>query len=156
MPTTKRLRLSIDFTVEIAETPPLLPDGIVEPPDPEYDARQARLLDVVKGNQEVLMQWMKLLVCNQMIRHSSRYWSDKLTGGDIADYVTLAPALAALPEEDQEYFRDMQGIDLFYESSDMFQASFVVTEESPVIEEQLDRTVFRSGYGKIPTHEEFA
>ena len=53
MSTTKRLRVLIDFSIEIADTPPPLAPGSIEPPDPEYDGRQARLLEAVKTQKRM-------------------------------------------------------------------------------------------------------
>lgn len=128
MPITKRLRLSIDFIVEIAGEPPLLPDGVVEPPDEEYDGRQARLLEAVKGNQEVLQNWLKSLVMTKMQAYKYKW-------DEFDEEAIIAPAIASLSEEDRDYFDDMKEIGMFYEASDMFQASFIVTEEPPVISE---------------------
>src|SRR5579859_3853768 len=60
----KHLRLSIDFHITIAGTPPD-DDGLNEP-DPVYHARQARLLAAVKSNLAVLKQWIDDLIVSQM------------------------------------------------------------------------------------------
>src|SRR5579872_1792898 len=103
---TKHLRLSIDFHVTIADTPPLLPPGTVEPLDTEYDGRQARLLEAVKNHPSVLTRWMHDLIANEMYIHASHYWQDAIMGGEIAFQDILAPALAMLSEEDQEFFQE--------------------------------------------------
>ncbi len=54
---TKHLRLSIDFHITIADMPP--EDDGLNPPDPVYHARQARLLAAVKNNPQVLTRWMR-------------------------------------------------------------------------------------------------
>lgn len=91
MPTTKCLRLSIDFRIEIADTPPLLPDGTIEPPDPEYDGRQARLLEAVKSNPEVLMQWMKQIIADNLEVKHAGYWENALTGHEDIEQAEIVP-----------------------------------------------------------------
>lgn len=135
MPTTKRLRLSIDFTVEIADEPPLLPDGIVEPPDPEYDGRQARLLEAMKSNPDALRNWLKWMVATEMTKHSSFAWDSLIMGAEANEQMVIDQVIASLSDEDQSYFEDMKRMDLVYESSDMFRASFTVAEAQPLIEE---------------------
>lgn len=157
MPIKKRLRISIDFTVEIADTPPLLPEGTIEPPDPEYDGRQARLLEAVKSNPEMLMRWMKQLIADNLEVKHAGYWENALTGHeDIEQAEIVLPAIRTLDEHDQAYFSEMKEMGLGYESMDMFRESFAVMEELPVIEEERHRTVFRAGSGKIPAYEEFS
>jgi hypothetical protein len=132
---TKCLRLSIDFHTTIAETPPLLPPGTVDPPDPEYDGRQARLLAAVKNNPHVLTHWLHQLITNEMFVHSSHYWEDMIMGGEIAFQNILAPAIATLSEEDQEFFHEGIRFDLFEKFIAMFQQSFNVQEDPPVMVE---------------------
>ena len=132
---TKRLRLSIDFHIIIADTPPLLPPGTVEPPDPEYDGRQARLLEAVRNNPQVLTRWMHDLIAQEMFIHASHYWQDMIMGGEIAFQDILAPAVATFSEEDQEFFNEEIRFGLFGEFIDMFQKSFTVKEDPPVVVE---------------------
>ncbi len=133
---TKHVRLSIDFHITIAGTPPD-DDGLNEP-DPVYHARQARVLAAVKSNPAVLKQWMYDLIVSQMQQKGWVYW-DTLTGGDIAFQDMLAPALAALSEDDQAFFAwyDQAG-SYFEDGIDLFQASFTIREEPAVITEQGD------------------
>ena len=130
---TRHLRISIDFHITIAGVPPD-DDGMNEP-DPVYHARQARLLAAVKSNPAVLKQWMYSLIVSQMNQKGWSYW-DVLTGGEIAYQDTLVPSLAALSEDDQEYFSEMAKRVYFEDMIDLFSASFTVTEDSPVIREQ--------------------
>jgi len=132
---TKHLRLSIDFHITVAGEPPD-DDGMNEP-DPVYHVRQARLLAAVKSNPAVLEQWMDDLIVGQMHQKGWSYW-DTLTGGDIAFQDTLAPALAALSEEDQAYFADVATGDSFDDMIDLFSASFTITGNAPVIIDQGD------------------
>lgn len=132
---TKHLRFSIDFHITVAGTPPD-DDGMNEP-DPVYHARQARLLAAVKSNQAVLKQWMGDLIVGRMHQKGWSYW-DMLTGGEVAFQDMLAPALAALSEEDQAYFADVATSDSFDDLIDLFSASFTITEDAPVISEQGD------------------
>jgi hypothetical protein len=127
---TEHLRLMIDFHITIAGTPPD-DDGLNEP-DPTYHARQARLLEAVKGNPAVLKQWLYRLVADQMRFKDGADW-DVLTGGDPTLQDIFAPALATLPEDDQEYFADMEEHLYFDEMTDLFQASFTITEDAPTI-----------------------
>lgn len=130
---TKHVQLSISFHITIAGTPPD-DDGMNEP-DPIYHARQARLLTAVKNNPAVLKRWVYDLVANQMQQKGWSYWEDTLVGGDIAFQDMLAPALAALPEDDQEYFSLVPKDVYFDDMIDLFSASFSVTEDAPVLQE---------------------
>ena len=132
---TKHLRLSIDFHITVADTPPRLPPGTIDPPDPEYDGRQARLLAAVRNNPQVLTPWLYNLIASEMFVHASHYWQDMIMGGEIAFQNILAPAVATLAEEDQEFFNEGIRFDLFEEFIDMFQKSFTVKEDPPVIVE---------------------
>lgn len=134
---TKHLRLCIDFHITVAGKPPD-DDGLNEP-DPVYHARQARLLATVKSDPAVLKQWMYRLIVDQMQQKGWSYW-DQLTGGDIALQVILAPALAALSEEDQAYFAEVAKGDYFDDMIDLFSASFTITEDAPAISDQGDET----------------
>jgi hypothetical protein len=136
MPITKRLRILIDFSIEIVDKPPLLPEGTIEPPDPEYDGRQARLLDVVKTHPEFLTAWLQELVAGEMYREVGTYWYDALLGGEQAYRDILAPAIAMLSEEDQEFFNEADQEGFFEECIAMFMQSFVVKKEPPVLVEQ--------------------
>jgi hypothetical protein len=136
MATTKRLRILIDFSIEIADTPPPLPPGTIEPPDPEYDDRQARLLEAVKNHPEFLTAWLQDLVAGEMYREVGTYWYDALLGGEQAYRDILAPAIATLSEEDLEFFNEADQEGFFEECIDMFRQSFVVKKEPPVIVEQ--------------------
>jgi len=129
---TKHLRLSIDFHITIAGTPPD-DDGLNEP-DPLYHARQARLLTNVKSNPAVLKQWMYDLIVSQVHQKGWLHWSI-LTGSEVALQDTLAPALAALSEDDQAYFAEGATGGYFDDMIDLFLASFTITEDPPVIRE---------------------
>jgi len=133
----QHLRLSIDFYITIAGTPPD-DDGMNEP-DPVYHARQARLLAAVKSNRAVLKQWMDRLIVDQMHQKGWAYW-DRLTGGEVAFQDMLAPALAALSEDDQAYFAEIATGESFEDMIDLFSASFTITEDPPVISDQKDET----------------
>ena|SRR5258708_5157673 len=139
MSTTKHLRLSIDFTIEIADTPPLLPSGVIDPPDPEYDERQARLLEAVKNHAEVLTRWMYDQVASKMYGHTGTYWYDAIMGKEVPFQDILAPAIATLPEEDQAFFNEVIQLEVFEACIDMFMQSFTVTEGPPVISEQCEK-----------------
>ena len=130
---TEHIRLSIDFHITIAGTPPD-DDGLNEP-DPVYHARQTRLLAAVKSNRAVLNQWMASLIVSQMYQKSWAYW-DRLTGGDIAFEDMLAPALAALSQDDQASFAERASGEYFEDLIDLFSASFTITEDAPVMTEQ--------------------
>jgi hypothetical protein len=132
---TKQLRLSIDFRITVAGTPPDN-DGLNET-DPVYHARQARLLAAVKNNPAVLKQWMYRLIVDEMQQKGWSYW-DQLTGGGMALQVILAPALAALSAEDQAYFADVAKGDYFDDMIELFSASFTITEDALVISDQGD------------------
>jgi hypothetical protein len=131
----QHLRLSIDFHITIAGTPPD-DDGLNEP-DPIYHARQARLLAAVRNDPVALKQWMSKLIVNQMHQKGWAYW-DRLTDGEVAFQDMLAPALAALSEDDQAYFAEVATGESFEDVIDLFSASFTVTEDPPVIREQED------------------
>lgn len=137
MPKTKRLRLMIDFEIEIADQPPLLPPGTVEPPDPEYDERQTRLLKAVKSQPQVLTRWLQQCVIHQMNSHGWQDWDMLIAGGEIAYETILSPAIKTLSEEDQKFFNTGATFKLFEDYVDMFVQSFVVKESSPTIVEQL-------------------
>ena len=129
---TQHVRLSIDFHITIAGTPPD-DDGLNEP-DPTYHARQARLLAAVKNNRAVLKQWMSRLIVGQMHQKGWAYW-DRLTGGEVAFQDMFAPALAALPEDDRAYFAEVATGESFEDLIDLFSASFTITEDAPMITE---------------------
>jgi hypothetical protein len=133
----QHLQLSIDFYITIAGTPPD-DDGMNEP-DPVYHARQARLLAAVRSNRAVLKQWMYRLIVDQMHQKDRAYW-DRLTGGEVAFQDMLAPALAALSEDDQAYFAEVATGEYFEDMIDLFSASFTVTEDPPMINDQKDET----------------
>lgn len=134
---TKHLRLSIDFHITIAGTPPD-DDGLNEP-DTLYHARQERLLTAAKGNSAVLERWIKSLIVNQMQQKACSDW-DTLIGGEVAFQDLLAPALATLPKDDQEYFAFIPEGMYFDDLINLFSASFTITEDAPVIREQGDET----------------
>ena len=133
---TQHLRLSIDFHITIAGTPPE-EDGL-NPPDPVYHARQARLLAAVKNHPQVLTRWMHELIVGQMDAHGWYDWDTMLMGGDIAFKDLLAPAIATLTEDDQVFFAQGNQAGYFEDYIDLFQASFTVKEELAVIREQGD------------------
>lgn len=130
---TKHLRLSIDFHITIADTPP--EDDGLNPPDPVYHARQARLLAAVKNNPQVLTRWMHDMIVGQMHSHGWYYWDNMLIGGEIPFKDILAPAIATLTEDDQEFFAQGDQAGYFEDFIDLFQASFTVKEDAPVIVE---------------------
>lgn len=132
---TEHIRLSIDFHITIAGTPPD-DDGMNEP-DPVYHARQARLLAAVKRNRAVLKQWLNGLIVSQMHQKGWAYW-DRLTGGEVAFQEMFAPALEILPEDDQAYFAEVETGEYFEDMIDLFSASFTVTEDPPMITESGD------------------
>lgn len=134
---TKHLRLSIDFHITVAGTPPD-DDGLNEP-DPVYHARQARLLAAVKNDPAVLKQWMYRLIVDQMQQKGWSYW-DQLTEDDMTLQVILAPASAALSAEDQAYFAEVARGEYFDDMIDLFSASFTITEDALVISDQGDET----------------
>jgi hypothetical protein len=70
-----------------------------------------------------------------MFVHSSHYWEDMIMGCEIAFQNILAPAIATLSEEDQEFFHEGIRFDLFEEFIAMFQKSFTVQEDPPVMVE---------------------
>jgi len=78
------------------------------------------------------------LIASQMYIHPSHYWYDMITGGEIAFQDILSSVLATLSEEDQEFFNDGIQFGFFEDSIDMFQQSFTVKEDPPVIREQRD------------------
>lgn len=131
MAITKRLRLFIDFEIEIADKPPLLPPGTIEPPDPEYDARQARLLEAVKNNPAMLTRWLQELVAGEMYGQVGTYWYDALLGGEEAYENLLAPTIATMSAEDQAFFRDTAQAGYFEEDIKMFRQSFSVKTSPP-------------------------
>jgi hypothetical protein len=141
MTTTRRLRLTIDFEIEIADKPSPFPPGTFDPPDPEEDERQARLLEAVISNPEVLSNWLLSLVAYKMMDHRRWDWDDLLMGselvnGEIDWDKTLAPALQSLSQEDQEYFRECLQLSPSYGLSDLiepFVESFVVREMPPEV-----------------------
>ncbi len=132
---TKHLRLSIDFHITVVGTPPD-DDGLNELL-PIYHARQARLLAAVKSNPAVLKHWMHDLIVGQMHQKGWSSW-DMLTGGEVAFQDMLAPALAALSEEDQAYFAEVVKDGSFDDMIDLFSASFSITEDAPVITDKGD------------------
>lgn len=93
MSITKHLRLSIDFTITIADTPPLLPEGSIEPPDPDYDTRQARLLEAIKNNHEMLALYMRDLVAQELDGTFFGYWEEALMGGEKSYLEMIGPVL---------------------------------------------------------------
>ncbi len=110
-------------------------DGL-NPPDPVYHARQARLLAAVKNNPKVLTRWMHDLIVSQMHSHGWYDWDNMLMGGDVSFKDILAPVIATLTEDDQEFFAEGEQVGSFEDFIDLFQASFTVTEEPAVISEQ--------------------
>jgi hypothetical protein len=132
---TQHLRLSIDFHITIADTPPE-EDGL-NPPDPVHHARQARLLAAVKNHPQVLTRWMHELIVGHMDTHGWYDWDNMLMGGDIAFKDLLAPAIATLTEDDQAFFAEYDQAGSYFEDSiNLFQASFTIKEEPAVIREQ--------------------
>lgn len=130
---TKHLHLCIDFHITIADMPP--EDDGLNPPDPVYHARQARLLAAVKDHPHVLTRWMHDLIVGQMHSHGWHDWDNILMGGEIPFKDILAPTIATLTEDDQEFFAQSNQAGYFEDSIDLFQASFTVMEDAPVIVE---------------------
>ncbi len=125
------------FPVLYSYIPPLLPEGTIEPPDPDYDGRQARLLAAVKERPDVLRRWIANLVAYQMLAHFDYEWIERILGSpepELRDL--LGPALGALPQDDQALFREYDEAGYLYEAIDMFRDSFTVTE-SPVRVEMI-------------------
>lgn len=141
---TRHLRLSIDFHITIADAPPLLPEGTLEPPDVEYDGRQARLLEAVKNQPDVLRRWMLDLIVHEMDGRTWGYWENILMGGEAALEEMLAPALATLSPDDQEYFAECVQLGVIEECTDMFRQSFTITGDHPVVEEMNGVRVTRT------------
>jgi hypothetical protein len=132
---TQHLRLSIDFHITIAGTPPE-EDGL-NPPDPVYHARQARLLAAVKNHPLVLTRWMHELIVSQIHSHGWYDWDNMLMEGEITFKDILAPAIATLAEDDQAFFAEYDQAGSYFEDGiDLFQASFTIKEEPAVIREQ--------------------
>ncbi len=129
---TEHFRLSIDFHITVAGTPPN-DDGMNEP-DPDYHARQDRLLAAVKSNPAVLKNWIHSLIVGQMSQHTWYEW-DKLVCGEATLQAILAPALATLPEDDQAYFAEVAEVEYFDDKIDLFSASFTIQEDQPIIRE---------------------
>src|SRR5215469_1282655 len=130
---TKHMRLSIDFHIRIADTPP--EDDGLNPPDPVYHARQARLLAAIKEDPQVLTSWMHALIVSQMHLHDWYDWDTMLMGDEISFKDLLAPAIATLTEDDQVFFAQDGQAGYFEDSIDLFLASFTVVEDAPVIVE---------------------
>jgi hypothetical protein len=82
-----------------------------------------------------MWEWKHSLIVSQMHQKGWSYW-DMLTGGEVALQDMLAPALAALAEDDQAYFADTATSATFEDLIDLFSASFTITEDVPVIREQ--------------------
>lgn len=132
--TTKRLCLSIDFSIMMADTPPETDE--LNPFDPVYHARQVRLLEAVRSHPQVLLRWMHSLIVGEMHAHGWSDWDDMLLGGEIGFQDILAPVLEILSEEDQEFFGQKMPHVYFEDLIDLFLASFTVKEEPAVIVEQ--------------------
>ncbi len=128
---TKHLRLSIDFHITIAGTPPD-DDGLNEL-DPVYHARQARLLAAVKNHPQVLTRWMHEMIVGQMHSHGWYDWDTMLMGGEMAFGDLLAPAIATLSEDDQAFFAKYDQAGYFEDGINLFQASFTIEEEPTVV-----------------------
>lgn len=111
----------------------MLPEGTISPPDPEYDGRQARLLEAVKSNPDVLKRWILEEIALQIEAHSVYELADMITGGEVALQDILAPALETLSAEDREYFDEVARLEVFEECIDMFMQSFTVKEDAPVV-----------------------
>lgn len=77
------------------------------------------------------------LIVSQMYQKGSSYWTI-ITGGEAALKDMLAPALAALSEDDQAYFAEVAKGNYFDDMIDLFLASFTIIEDVPVIREQGD------------------
>jgi hypothetical protein len=82
---------------------------------------------------------MDRLIVDQMHQKSWASW-DRLTDGEVAFQDMLAPALAALSEDDQAYFAEVATGESFEDMIDLFSASFTITEDPPVISDQKDET----------------
>jgi hypothetical protein len=132
----KHLRLSIGFRITIADMSPK--DDGLNPPDPLYHARQARLLAAVKNHPQVLTRWMHDLIVGEMHMHGLYDWDTMLMGGEIPFKDLLAPAIAALTEDDQAFFAQGDQAGYFEGYIDLFRASFTLKEELAVIREHGD------------------
>lgn len=144
MTTMKRLRLTIDFEIEIADKPSPFPPGTFDPPDPQEDERQVRLLEAVMSNSDVLSNWLLSLVTYKMMDHDCWDWDGLLMGselvhGEIDWDRTLAPALQTLSKEDLEFFQECLQLNPHTDLGDLigpFIESFVVREMPPEVVEQ--------------------
>ena len=126
----KHLRLTVDFHITIAGTPPN--DNGMNHPDPVYHARQARLLEAVKNTPEALDNWLRSLIGREL---QLRNWVD-VDGGDTPYEELLAPALEKLPEEDWAYFNAMQEAGMYWSDLvDLFYESFAITGDTAVLSE---------------------
>jgi len=139
---TKHFRLSIDFAITIAETPPEIDPDTLQGMDPgEYHGYQARLLEALKAHPEALAHWLRSLIARKMMEHGRWDWDDMLMGiapgAEIDSEAIVAPALAALAEDDQAFFKDRGDCD-FADIADLFLASFAVEEKPPVITEVFE------------------
>lgn len=134
MTTTKHLRLFIDFSISIAEAPPV--DNSQNPPDPVYYNQQARLLAAVKNNPQVLTHWLRSLVASKMCEHNSYEWDAILLGDEVTPRKILEPVIEALPGEDQEFFEEVDQAGYFSDFIDLFYESFTILEGPVMIIEQ--------------------
>lgn len=129
----KHIRLHIDFTITIAEQPPCLLPGDIDPPEAahEYDARQARLLEAVKAHPDVLKAWLHSVIAGQMHSHNWYDWDTLLMGRELSYQDLLTPAIATLSKEDRDFFSEGHHLGYFEDYIDLFQQSFTIVEDPP-------------------------
>ena len=92
----------------------------------------------MKNNPEMLSRWLQELVAGEMYREVGTYWYDALLGGEEAFEDILAPVIATMPVEDQEFFRDTAQAGYFEEDTKMFRQSFSVKASPPSLIEMIE------------------
>jgi len=126
--TTKRFRVTLDFTITIDED--AIPPG-ADSDEHTYNERQHRLFLAVLNNEHVLNAYCRYLL-SSWFENGTHHWDKSL----LAEYQSnrphgwidleqiLPPAIAALSIDDQTYFQEVYEEGIFYENTETFQECF--------------------------------
>lgn len=123
-----KVRLSLQFTIDFDDTP--LHQGEA-PEEQEYNQRQLRLLQTVLSDKKRRLTFLRYCIASQMELVSWRDWYQFLLGDEDAQVkMVLAPSLATLPQDDQEFFQEAEEHDVFYENVEEMIDCFSTSLES--------------------------
>lgn len=149
MSTQKKIRVTLQFTIDIDEAAIALGENLDER---EYAQRQQRLLHAVLSDQQRLHTYLAYEVASYleglewhawhqilMGKEAVASWEDQRLAGEAVSESreVLAPSIATLPAADQQFFQDVSNQGYFSENVEEMQDCFStrLSESEIVVEE---------------------